>query len=585
MIILSLPILFIILITSSTISSHSILTSNISNNIDIDIYDNIIPTMTTIDSTNSNNYIEVSNITLHNTDNTIITSINSINITINNNYILHFYGTWCKSCLKFIIIFKQLSEKYKTIQFLNINVDNNQKIWKNLYNLEVYPTILYKLSSSPSSSSSLKRYIGHRSYDMISLFIGRMISNESYKLITTNLYDDLIHYSTLSDNVTFVLSYSSKSSSTRHDNKLRKLYIINIFKQLAEEMKDFVTFAINDKYQDDDVHEDANNHHYEDNDDNLIVIYKYEVTHNYSNVKMSIDVNDDIYHINYDNNDDIPTNINNNQSSSASLLMIKKNIQYFIQQNNYPLISIYDNHNFQRLSNLENRYIVILIIDYLHKNMVSVTTTTTNSSSNNNIDNNVSTIATTTKTTISTATSSMSYINEYKQFILNISNHHHHNNDEDQDKFIFGILDGKKFRGFIKTYHTLMPAILIINHEKQINYNFPLLPISPSTSFLSLSLFTSSLTSSLATLRRVKNTKLQNNIIITNDIPSILTTIIYHTQQIPFYSSVSPNVWKHILYRYDELYPMSLLIFIIPILFLIICYYNPYPTEKKMKID
>ena len=581
MIILSLSILFIILITSSSISSHSILTSNNSDNIDIDNYNNIIP----IDSTNSNNYIEVSNITLHNTDSTIITSINSINITINNNYILHFYGTWCKSCLKFITIFKKLSEKYKAIQFLNINVDNNQKIWKNLYNLEVYPTILYKLSlssssssssssstsppllpllSSPSSSSSLlKRYVGHRSYDMISLFIGRMISNESYKLITTNLYDDLIHYSTLSDNVTFVLSYSSKSSSTtRHDYHLRKLYIINIFKQLAEEMKDFVTFAINDKYQDDDVHKDANNHHYEDNDDNLIVIYKYEVTHNYSNVKMSINVNDDIYHINYDNNDDIATNINSNQSSLASLLMIKKNIQYFIQQNNYPLISIYDNHNFQRLSNLENRYIVILIIDYHHKNMVS-------------------TIATTTKTTISTATSSMSYINEYKEFILNISNHHHHHdkNDDDQDKFIFGILDGKKFRGFIKTYHTLMPAILIINHEKQINYNFPLLPISLSSS--SLSLFTSS----LATLRRVKSTKLQNNIIITNDIQSILTTIIYHTQQIPFYSSISPNVWKHILYRYDELYPMSLLIFIIPIIFLIICYYNPYPTEKKMKID
>jgi hypothetical protein len=403
---------------------------------------------------------------------------------------------------------------------------------------------------------------------MISLFIGRMISNESYKLITTNLYDDLIHYSTLSDNVTFVLSYSSKSSSTssttRHDYYLRKLYIINIFKQLAEEMKDFVTFAINDKYQDDDVHKDANNHHYEDKDDNLIVIYKYEVTCNYSNVKMSINVNDDIYHINYDNNDDIATNINNNQSSSASLLMIKKKIQYFIQQNNYPLISIYDNHNFQRLSNLENRYIVILIIDYHHKNMVS-------------------TIETTTKTTISTATSSMSYINEYKEFILNISNHHHHHhhdkNDDDQDKFIFGILDGKKFRGFIKTYHTLMPAILIINHEKQINYNFPLLPISPSSS--SLSLFTSS----LATLRRVKDTKLQNNKIITNDIQSILTTIIYHTQQIPFYSSISPNVWKHILYRYDELYPISLLIFIIPIIFLIICYYNPYPTEKKMKID
>jgi thiol-disulfide isomerase/thioredoxin len=534
-----------------------------------------------------------------------------MNITINNNYIIHFYGTWCKSCLKFIIIFKQLSEKYKTIQFLNINVDNNQKVWKNLYNLEVYPTILYKLSSSSSSSSSsstsspqlpllssssspssssLKRYIGHRSYDMISLFIDRMISNESYKLIATNLYDDLIHYSTLTDNVTFVLSYSStssSSSSTRHNNYLRKQSIINIFKQLAEEMKDFVTFAINDKYQDDDA-----NNHYEDNDDNLIVIYKYEVTHNYSNVKMIIDVNDGIYHINYDNNDDIATNINNNQLSSASLLMIKKNIQYFIQQNNYPLISIYDNHNFQRLSNLENRYIVILIIDYHHKNMVSVTTTTvanSSSSSNNNIDNNVSTIATTTKTTISTATSSISYINEYKDFILRISNHHHHHhdkNDDDQDKFIFGILDGKKFRGFIKTYHTLMPAILIINHEKQINYNFPLLPILPSsssqsTSFLSLSLFTSS----LATLRRVKNTKLQNNIIITNDIPSILTTIINHTQQIPFYSSVSPNVWKHILYRYDELYPMSLLIFIIPIIFFIICYYNPYPTEKKMKID
>jgi hypothetical protein len=278
---------------------------------------------------------------------------------------------------------------------------------------------------------------------------------------------------------------------------------------------------------------------------------------------MIIDVNDDIYHINYDNNDDIATNINNNQSSSASLLMIKKNIQYFIQQNNYPLISIYDNHNFQRLSNLENRYIVILIIDYHHKNMVS-------------------TIETTTKTTISTATSSMSYINEYKEFILNISNHRHHHhdkNDDDQDKFIFGILDGKKFRGFIKTYHTLMPAILIINHEKQINYNFPLLPISPSSS--SLSLFTSS----LAALRRVKDTKLQNNKIITNDIQNILTTIIYHTQQIPFYSSISPNVWKHILYRYDELYPLSLLIFIIPIIFLIICYYNPYPTEKKMKID
>jgi thiol-disulfide isomerase/thioredoxin len=142
MIILSLSILFIVLITSSSISSHSILTSNNSN---------IIP----IDSTNSNNYIEVSNITLHNTDSTIITSINSINITINNNYILHFYGTWCKSCLKFITIFKKLSEKYKAIQFLNINVDNNQKIWKNLYNLEVYPTILYKLSSSSSSSSLL----------------------------------------------------------------------------------------------------------------------------------------------------------------------------------------------------------------------------------------------------------------------------------------------------------------------------------------------------------------------------------------------------------------------------------------------
>ena len=142
-ILLSISILFIKLITISS-TSNNILSSNNSNHIDVDNYDNII---TTIDNNYNNNYIEVSNITLHDNDTTIITSINLMNITINNNYIIHFYATWCKSCLKFIIIFKQLSEKYKTIQFLNINVDNNQKIWKNLYNLEVYPTILYKLSS------------------------------------------------------------------------------------------------------------------------------------------------------------------------------------------------------------------------------------------------------------------------------------------------------------------------------------------------------------------------------------------------------------------------------------------------------
>jgi thioredoxin 1 len=71
---------------------------------------------------------------------TNVTNIDDIPKT--GNVVIDFYATWCKPCQMLTPVFSDLSNKYDTITFLKIDVDESQSISEH-YEVSALPSVIF----------------------------------------------------------------------------------------------------------------------------------------------------------------------------------------------------------------------------------------------------------------------------------------------------------------------------------------------------------------------------------------------------------------------------------------------------------
>ena len=65
-----------------------------------------------------------------------------INNEENKDVMVDFYAEWCRPCIKMLPIFKNVSDKYSSVIFVKINVDNAEDAAEQC-NISSIPNILY----------------------------------------------------------------------------------------------------------------------------------------------------------------------------------------------------------------------------------------------------------------------------------------------------------------------------------------------------------------------------------------------------------------------------------------------------------
>lgn len=388
------------------------------------------------------------------------------------DWFIKFYAPWCRHCKALLPVFDKLVLNYPDINFGVMNSDKNPSITK-MYNISSFPTIMYKIDGV------IDRYSGARTYDGFSNFLDRILTIPYLTLENNDQLYQLDTYGKFSDNVTFVLSYNSLINDINYIKN--KDFILDIFKNVTYILKQHCSFAILDSMTEESMS-----------------IFKYEPSR--TSLKMIVK--------------------DWNQVTQQDMIN-------FVERNNYPLINKFDNHNFKRLSDIQNKIIIMLVIE--NRNQMYA-------------DN---------------------HLEIFKHTIASLST-------KDLDGYIFGYLDGIRFRSFIQMFHTLIPSILLIDHTLELHYNYPL-----STLILNTPTTTST----------TSNNNIEDNHMNTNQISSIILSIIHHPMGIQWKPNYELTLLRKITYKLIEYSPYSWLIILLPILCFIISYWTPYPKEKKIKKD
>jgi protein disulfide-isomerase-like protein len=188
----------------------------------------------------------------------------------------------------------------------------------------------------------------------------------------------------------------------------------------------------------------------------------------------------------------------------------------FVTHNNYPLVSKFDNHNFKRLSHIPGKYIVAAVVDYSHEAE--------------------------TKAILEALEHAIS------PPVLSAAG------ADAGARFIFGHLDGVKWRTFVKHHRTMLPAILVLDQANDVHQTFP----------LSVS------AKDLPTLKE--------------QVASVVLTMVESVDDKDrWVASETPGLFEKLVYRFKSYYPYSLLALVLPVLFFVFAMLTPYPQEKKAK--
>ena len=86
-------------------------------------------------------------------------------IICNNVTIVDCYAEWCGPCKLFRPIFESIEERFKTVKFCKLNVDDNKILSKSLGVMSIPTIILFK------EGKELKRHIGYMDEDSLNEFI------------------------------------------------------------------------------------------------------------------------------------------------------------------------------------------------------------------------------------------------------------------------------------------------------------------------------------------------------------------------------------------------------------------------------
>lgn len=176
-------------------------------------------------------------------------------------------------------------------------------------------------------------------------------------------------------------------------------------------------------------------------------------------------------------------------------------IEGFVVNNNYPLLNEFESHNFKNLAQL-NKTMVIAVVD--------------------------------------------SRVKERSQEIVEaLKVSARYALEVNPQKYIFGYLDGYKWKGFIKYHQSAPPSLLIIDHEADTHASFKILR--------------------------------------TDNFEKRIKTILQDVMDgaVLMQKSVQPPYWSKILHRLETYQPLSLLLFCLPMILIAISYLFPHPSDKK----
>ena len=70
-----------------------------------------------------------------------------------NIIVLYFYATWCGPCVSFKPIFEKVSDEFKDVNFIKINVDEQRDIAIK-YSISAIPTIIFIKNEVPILSNT-----------------------------------------------------------------------------------------------------------------------------------------------------------------------------------------------------------------------------------------------------------------------------------------------------------------------------------------------------------------------------------------------------------------------------------------------
>ena len=407
------------------------------------------------------------------------------------DWLIKFYAPWCHHCKTLKPIFQQLAETVSHVGIAEVDATESKKIAQR-FNVSSYPTIIYK------QEGLVGVYDGPRTIEGLSFFLERM--NAPAYLDIKEL-QEINDHSAFSDNVTYLLAYNALNNDNNNFVAKRDR-VVETFKATAAKLKQHASFAILPATSDADVKQ-------------------------YGDLKL-LKV----------------------EPSRASIVMKNvleasaEELEAFVESNNYPLVSRFDNHNFKRLSGINNKIIVAVVVDY----------------------------------TRTAETAAIMQALEYAVSPLTLPS------PQDTARFIFGHLDGVKWRAFIKQHHTMVPSVLILDQTNDLHQTFPLtIPANVGSSGGSSSGSGSGRSDELNA-----------------DMASIILSIVHHTA-LPSANSNNNNdnvnfgvdskwvrtepmsIIQKIRYRFRSYYPWSLLVLLLPVAFVAMSLSAPFPKEKKIK--
>ena len=197
---------------------------------------------------------------------------------------------------------------------------------------------------------------------------------------------------------------------------------------------------------------------------------------------------------------------------SGLLSSSEQEIETFVEMNNYPLINEFDNHNFKRLSHIK-KIIVCAVVDPRKSESTAM------------VREAFSAAVRATLTPYQAA------------------------------DFIFGVLDGVRWRSFVRLYDCSVPAILVLDQDNELHQSF-----------------------SLEDLAKVGGDAdgLQAAV------SSILLRVQHHTLSMEWNRSLPPSFLEKVDRRFRDYYPWSLLVIALPVILLFMAFQTPYPKEKQL---
>jgi hypothetical protein len=179
-------------------------------------------------------------------------------------------------------------------------------------------------------------------------------------------------------------------------------------------------------------------------------------------------------------------------------------VRSFVVKNNYPVVSQFENHNFKVFSHL-NKTMVIAILDY-----------------------------------------SKSYSTEVISALETIARRVP---NERKDSYIFGHLDGTRWKTFVRHHEGKTPSLLVVDHDDGRHADFIVPVDSPS--------------------------------VLSASIEEFFELLI--SDRLQFRDTVPPTLWQKIKHRFETYYPWSIALVVMPLILLGAALFYPYPQPKKVK--